>query len=368
MKKLVIEREKLKHNIDIIKQLARSGERAAEIIAVLKGNGYGLDILKFADFLIENGIDFFAVSEVQEAVFLRENGFDNRILLLSSTGIKEEIELIVKNDIIPTIGSENTAIAVNEAAKKFKKVVHAHLKIDTGFGRFGFLPDEMEKVASLLKSLDNIIITGTFSHLSFSFAKDRQNVQIQFDKFLKSIEILKQNGIEPGMRHIANSSAFLRFSDMHLDAVRIGSAFLGRVAVENVYGLKKIGYLKASITEIKELPENHFIGYANTYKTAKRTKTAIVPVGYKDGFGVEKAKDIFRWIDILRYIYHDLKLFLSSKFIYVRVNGIRAKILGRISMYNIVVDVTDMDVQIGDEVILEANPILIESSISREYV
>lgn len=363
MKKLVVERDKLKNNIDIIKSMTN-----AKIIAVLKGNGYGLGILKFARFLIENGIDYFAVSELQEAILLRDDGFENKILLLSSTGVEDEVELIIQNNIIPTIGSESAAIAVNEIAKKHNLIVDVHLKIDTGFGRFGFLPDEMDSVSSLFKSLENIKIAGTFSHFSFSFAKKRKNVQVQFDKFLKCIEILKRNGIEPGMLHIANSSAFLRFSDMHLDAVRIGSAFLGRIPFENTFGLKKIGYLKSNISEIKYLPENHYIGYANTYKTNKRTRIAIVPVGYKDGFGIEKSKDIFRFIDILRYIYHDLKLFWGSRYIYVRVNGKRVKILGRISMYNIVVDITGIEAQIGDEVILEANPILIESSIEREYL
>ncbi|MGE4282572.1 MAG: alanine racemase [Clostridia bacterium] len=363
MKRLVIEKEKLKYNIDVIKGMTNS-----RIIGVLKGNGYGLGILKFAQFLLENNIDFFAVSEIQEAVHLRENGFKNDILLLSSTCIEEEVELIVQHDIIATVGSGRAADMLNELAAKHRKVVNAHLKIDTGFGRFGFLPSELDLVSSIIRSCSNIKIIGTFSHLSFSFAKDRKDVQIQFDRFIKCIDTLKQDGIEPGLLHIANSSAFLKYSDMHLDAVRIGSAFLGRIPINNIYNLKRIGYLRANISEIKYLPEDHYVGYANTYKTVKKTRAAVVPIGYKDGFGVEKSKDIFRFIDVLRYLYHDLKLLLGSKYLYVKVNGKAVKLLGRISMYNIIIDVSDVDAKIGDEVVLEANPLLIESSIPREYI
>jgi alanine racemase len=340
----------------------------AKIIAVLKGNGYGLGILKFGSFLLENNIDFFAVSEIQEAIYLRNNGFENDILLLSSTCIGEEIELIIQHNIIATIGSECAAAMLDEAAARHHKQVNVHLKVDTGFGRFGFLPSEMDSVASIIKSCSNIKMTGIFTHLSFSFARERKDVQVQFNKFIKCIDILKQRGIEPGIRHITNSSAFLRYKDMHLDGVRIGSAFLGRVPVDNIYGLKKIGYLKANISEVKTLPQGHYIGYANTFKTNRKTRTAVVPVGYKDGFGIEKSKDIFRFIDVLRYLYHDVKLFLGSKYLTVKVNGKIARILGRVSMYNIVIDVTDMDADIGDEVVMEANPLLIESSIQREYI
>lgn len=365
MKKLVVERDKLKHNIDIIKKMAHPD---VTLIAVLKGNGYGLGVLQYAGILLDNGIDFFAVSEVEEALYLRNNGFENKILLLSATRVESEIEQVVEHDIIPAVGSEECAIMINNIAKKLDKVVDVHLKIDTGFGRFGFLPYQLEKAAALFQSLEHIHITGTFSHLSFSFAKKEKIVREQFDRFLKSIEMLKQNGIEPGMLHIANSCAFLRFQSMHLDAVRIGSAFLGRVPIENKYGFNRVAYLKSNIIEIKQLPAKHDIGYANTFRTKKDTKIAIIPVGYKDGFGVEKSRDTFRLRDILRYIYHDLKLFMGSKSLFVKIKGKKAKILGRVSMYNIIADVTDMDVRVEDEVFLEVNPILMESSIEREYV
>ncbi len=361
MKTLIIEKDKVVHNIERIKAMTNS-----TIIAVLKGNGYGLGIVEFARILADNGINFFAVSELSEAKILRQNGFNQSILLLTSTSIAEEAEFIVKNNIIATVGSVNSAIIMNEAGKKLDKLANIHLKIDTGFGRFGFLPQQIDNYYSLLKTLENINIMGTYTHLSFAFAKKKKVVQQQFDKFVKCVDGLKQNGVPTGMIHISNSCAFLRFEDMHLDAVRVGSAFLGRVPIKNKYGLDKIGYLKSKIVEFKDLPSGHYIGYANTYKTKKPIRIGIVPVGYKDGFGVEKSRDTFRFRDILRYMYNDFKLLKKQSF--VRVNGRKAKILGRVSMYNIIIDLTGIEAEIGDEVILEINPVLIESSIRREWI
>lgn len=362
MKKLIIEQEKLKHNIDIIKSLTNS-----TVIAVLKGNGYGLGIPEYAKLLVENSIGYFAVSAVEEALQLRNKGFDNNILLLASTSVPEEAEIIIKNNIMPTIGSINSVIAFNQAAEKLGKIADIHLKIDTGFGRFGFMWDKLGDVCETLKSLQYIRIAGTYSHLSFPFEKKPKSTHIQFEKFLKSIETLKDRGINPGMVHIANSSAFLRFPAMHLDAVRVGSALLGRIPVENQFGLERIGYMKSNIIDVKELPENHFVGYANTYKTRKPARIGIVPVGYMDGFGVEKTRDTFRFRDVLRYVYNDIKQ--VNKKLYVKLESKeRVRILGRISMFNIVVDLTGTDAKIGDNVYLEVNPILVDSSIEREFV
>jgi alanine racemase len=360
MTKLIVEKDKFKQNISILKDLTDS-----MIIAVLKGNGYGLDILKFARFLTEHDIAFFAVSELKEAMILRENGFRNNLLLLTPTNIEEEALIIAANDITPTIDSIHSAVIMNKAAQKLGVITNIHLKIDTGFGRFGFLPEELDSISELL-TLDNLKIIGTYSHLSSSFSKNTKYVFRQFTTFMECINKLNHNGIDTGMLHIANSCAFLKYPEMHLDAVRIGSAFLGRIAIPNNYGLARIGYLKSNIIEIKYLPKNHTIGYANTFKAKARTRIGIIPVGYNDGYGLEKIKDTFRFFDIIRYILNDIRQF--NRYIYVRIGDRKARILGRINMYSIIVDLNDINVGIGDEVLLEINPILVNNSIVREYI
>ena len=362
MNKLVIDKDILIKNIEAIKKHTRS-----KIIAVLKANAYGLGLLEFASVLQQNGIDFFAVTDIKDALKLRENGITGQILLLTPTNQAEEALLIIKNKIIATVGSRSSALVLNNAASSLKETASFHLKIDTGLGRFGFLPREIPDVCSFLKTLNNIQITGTYSHFSFSFSKKTKAVYKQYVTFINAVEKIRQKGLDPGMCHICNSSAFLLFPQMHLDAVRIGSAFLGRLLVKNICNLEKIGYLKSRIIELKELPKNHNIGYANTYRTKRPVKIGIVPVGYMDGFGLRKRRDSFRFSDILSYIWRDLRLLKKKEFVFI--NGKHARILGRININNIVVDITGIGANIGDEVILaNINPLLVGSHVEREYI
>lgn len=365
MNKLIIEKDKLAKNIEIIKGLTK-----AEIIAVVKGNGYGLGLLDYSQFLSEHGINLFAVSHIDDAILLSQNGFEGKVILLSPPYTQEEAGLIVESKIVCSIGSIASASMINDAGVRLNETAKVHIKIDTGFGRFGFLAgddlNDIEEACNYLGTMSNIEVAGTYTHLSFSFSRKPKHIYLQYNRFQKAIELMKQKGINTGILHVCNSSAFLKYPQLHLDGVRIGSAFLGRIPIENSYNLQRIGYLKSTIGEIRNLPAKHNIGYANTYTTKRATTTGIIPVGYKHGFGVEKSRDTFRFIDILRYVYNDLKSF-NKKF-YVQVNGSLVPVLGRISMYHTIVDLTGINANAGDEVILNINPLHVASDIKREYI
>ena len=372
MKSLVINKEDLKHNIKRIKEIAEEtgrndAHKNIKIIGVVKGNGYGIGLIPFSRMLVDNGINFLAVSTVEEALELRESGINAKILMLSSTAVKKDVENLIKNDIVITIGSKEAGEIAEEIGKKLNKKVEAHLKVDTGFGRYGFCYDKKQEMLDVIKKWENIKIDGTFSHFSLAFYEKSEYTQTQFNRFIDVIEYLKENNIDTGLLHICNSSAFLKFKSMRLNAVRIGSAFLGRLAIPNIYGLKKIAYLKSNIAEIKTLEKGYNISYSNSYITKKQTKIAVVPVGYADGYNVSVDRDMFRKRDKLRYIIRDIKDSFKDKSLYVEINGAKCKVLGRIGMYHISVDVTAKKANINDEVILNVSPMYIDNRIRREY-
>lgn len=371
MNTLVIEKENLRHNIEQIKKFAnKSGKddsgNPVKIIAVVKGNGYGLGLVEYTKFLIDNGISFFAVATMEEAIQLRKAGIKEDILMLSSTAIKEDVETLVQNNIIITIGSKADVEVADQIGEEQNKKIRAHLKIDTGFGRYGFIYNNREEMIETLKGMKNINIEGTFSHFSISFFDDKYT-KVQFKRFIDVIEVLKMNEIKTGMLHICNSSAFLKFPNMHLNAVRIGSAFLGRLSFQNIIGLKRIGYLEAQVVEIKDLPKGFNIGYSNTYITPKEMKVAIIPCGYMDGINVKNDKDMFRMIDKMRYLSESIKNFFKKQALYVKINGNDCKILGRIGTYHVVCDIDKKNIKIGDTAIFSVNTKFIDSKLRREY-
>jgi len=365
MKALVVEKEKLINNITLLKNEADS--TGTKLIAMLKGNGYGLGLCAFAKLLSEQGVDTFSVCLLEEARMLREGGIQSEILLLSPTCDLNEAKQALELGITCAVGSEASVAVLDIAAEQLGIHAKAHLAIDTGFGRFGFLYNEMQNTTSILKDAEHIEITGTFSHLSDAFG-DAKNSELQFSRFQQAIHDLKSCGIDAGLKHLCNSCGFLRFKQMRLDAVRVGSAFLGRLTIQTSLKLQRIAYLKSCICETKTLPAGFNIGYANTFKTKRETKIGVVPVGYMDGFGVIKQNDTFRFSDIVRYTLASIKTLFSDNRVYVRVNGTPCPILGRISMFNIIVDLTGTQAEVGDEVILGCNPILIDASVARQYI
>ena len=375
MNKLVINKENLLQNVQKIKEHAQTNlpddkGNPVKIIVVVKSNAYGLELKQYVQFMGNQGFDFFAVSTVQEAVEFRKLGFTQQVLMLSSTGIKEEIKTLIENNIIITIGSKETVDAVCTISKEMpEKKIKAHIKIDTGFGRYGFVYDNREEMVETLKKLQkekNIEIQGTFTHFSNAYYDEKYTKQ-QFQRFINCIEVLKMNNINTGMLHVCNSSAFIKFPEMHLNAVRVGSAFVGKLAFQNNIGLKKVAKLESQVAEIKEVPKGFNIGYSNAYRTKKKTKVAIIPCGYINGVDVQVGRDMFRPVDKFRYIVRDIKDAFKKQNHIVNINGQNCEILGRIGTFHVTVDITGKNIKIGDKATFEVNTTLVNSNVERIY-
>lgn len=352
MKAYIVEREALIHNIQQIVQFA--GE--VPVWGVLKGNGYGLGVLPMARLLWDNGVDRFAVTELREAELLREAFPDAPILMMRATADPSEINTLMDLNVIMTVSNYEMAVAINGLAGERADVVEVHLCIDTGMGRYGFLPEEADKIISLYVYMKNLAVSGMYTHFHSAFCSDKATQQ-QFEAFTGLAEKIRQAGYETGMLHCCNSAAFLKFPEMHLGGVRIGSAFLGRLSFPSRLDLTKIGYFECAVEDLRWLPQGHNVGYGAGYVCKERTRIAVVGVGWYHGYCAERENDIYRARDSLRAIFrHLLRLFVKKNNL-VLVNGHKCRVLGHVGMVHSVIDVTGIDCALGDKVILPGNPL-----------
>ena len=351
----IVDRKALEHNIRVLQE--KAGDTA--IYGVIKGNGYGLKLLSMAQILKENGICRFAVTGLDEVCALREGGFaEEEILMMRATCIPEELEVLLERNATATVGSLECAQAMDQVAEKMGKPFPCHVKIDTGMGRYGFLPENLEEIKQVY-ALEHLNITGVYTHFHSAFSSEK-DTRAQFAAFTGVLDKLTAAGYDLGTRHCCNSSAFLKYPEMYLDAVRLGSALLGRLSFPGDMDLQRIGWCESQIELIREIPKGHTVGYGAAWKAKRPTKIAVCGVGYYHGFGAEKGNDLFRFRDCLRGGLGYVKAFLKKKAFYVTVNGKPARVLGHIGMVQTIFDVTDIPCQVGDTVRIEINPLLVK--------
>ena len=352
MKTYIVEKEAILHNLNLLKKKADG----TPIWAVLKGNGYGLGVRPMAELCLAEDIRRFAVTELSEALTIRELCADARILMLRPTTDPEEMQRMLDLDVIATIGSTEDAAALSALAGQRGAVAEAHLKIDTGMGRYGFLPDELEKILSIYRYHDHLAVSGIYTHFHSSFGKEKITMA-QAETFRQVVKAIEDAGVEPGTPHMCNSNAFLRWPELKEGGVRIGSALLGRVTARNK--LRRVGICKATVDELRWLPKGHSCGYGAGWVAKKPTRIAVISVGWYHGFTAEHGNDLFRFRDNLRQILGALKRMLFKKKIHVAINGKRCPVLGHVGMLHTVCDVTKLNCQLGDTVTLEINPTMV---------
>ena len=303
-------------------------------MAIVKENGYGLGLVEYVKFLSENGISFFAVEKIEEAINLRESGIKEEILILEQYAIKENIETLVNNNIIITLGSKEDIQIADKIGQERKKKVKAYLEIDTGIGLHGFAYDKRDEMIESLKNMTNIKIEGTFSRFVDSSQNDKFT-KIQFQRFIDVIEVLKMNKIETGLLNICDQTAFFRFSNMNLNIVRIDEAFLGRTTTVSPILLRKVLTLETKISEIRKIQKGFYIGKS---KLKKDIRIAIIPYSSSN---LPKQK-------------------------YILINKSKCRILGKVEN-NMICDIEKNDIKVGEKVLLPIDFNCIDKDIRREY-
>ena len=385
MNKIIIEKEKLNHNINIIKKQILENGTSSKIIAVLKNDAYGVSMPIQAKVLLENGINFFAVTDVYEAIELKKYSQGAEILILNSTSVYDEVKIIVENNFIASCGSFSDLEVLENVSKEENKNTRYHLNIDTGMHRFGFRADELLKnnldenvkgesllidlLVQSINSFSNIKLDGIYTHFQQSYEKDSTKTKEQFDLFINTINRLKERGVQTGIAHCCNTSAFFKYPYMQLDAVRIGSALSGRVQAGVTDKLKRVGYLESTICEIRDLKEGDKVFYSGTYTAKTNMIVGIVEAGYSDGFGLMGPRDCSTASQKLRQIKEVFSKLFKDTNNYVLVKDKKCKVLGRIGMKNFVCDLSNVgDVEVGEKVKIDVGLSLCDSRIKREEV
>ena len=363
MTRLVIEKDKIVHNLQVIREKAGGGE----LIAVLKADAYGLGLLPMAGLLREQGVRRFGVTEPRDAARLREAGFvEVGILMLRSTTLREEIKSIVDSLATAAVGSYDAAVALSGAAEEQGTALDVHLEIDTGMGRYGFMPSEIERILSIYRYMGSLNVTGMFTHFPSAFSNKKATLAQQ-QALLDTAAKVRQAGFEPGMLHAANSAALFHCGLPPLDGVRVGSAISGRTTGRGETGLQKTGRLESQVAEVRWLPAGSGVGYGPAFVTRKPTQIAVIPLGYWEGFLVEKSRDSYRFRDAFRYCLGDAAKWLRRKRFYVTINGRRARVLGHVGLNHVTADVTQMECHPGDPVAMDVSPMFVPEQIPRVY-
>ncbi len=311
------------YNINSIQEMVGDN---VKLMPVIKASGYGTQINDRLDVI--NKFDIVAVANVDEAVHMREIGYEKEVFVLNQP-YESEIEKIIKYNIVVGISSHGFADKLAETGKE----VTVHVEVGTGMGRTGVHPYRIDEFLNYLAP--NIKVEGIYTHFS-SADIDDEYTRKQLKSFNAAVDTAK--GILGDIKyiHAAASNALINYPEARFNLVRPGIIIYGYPGADDTLekiDLKPVAKLKATVTFLKEVEEGTSIGYSRSYITTRHTKVATIPIGYADGFR---------------------RTFSNGWEVMIRGN--KVPIIGKVCMDGFMADVTDIeDVQVGDEVIIWDN-------------
>lgn len=362
-----IDIEALEHNLKQILSRLNSGCR---LMAVVKADAYGLGAIEVARQLSYNGVDLFGVAFGYEAMELRSHGIEGDILVFTPPAL-EEMRTLIENGCVVTVGSREDLLNLGEAAQRTNRIGRFHLKVETGLGRFGAYCDEALEIIQMAQDNPLLTFEGVYTHFAAAAGRSSYTLK-QFQQFLRLLSEIEQMGIMVPLRHCCNSSAFLKFPFMHLDAVRIGTILWGQhpAGVPHVLHLQDPFRFKARVTAVRELKKGSYVGYYRTYRLQRDTRMAVIPVGFADGLGVEPAPKPSGFWDLVKMLLKTALSYCNSRRVAIKVmiNGHQAVIRGKVFMQFCLAEMPkDMTIARGDVVQLPVKRTLASASIPRIY-
>ncbi|MFQ5901921.1 MAG: alanine racemase [Thermodesulfobacteriota bacterium] len=317
----------LEHNfLEIKKRLPEE----VKILAVVKADAYGHGAIEISKKLETLGCDMLGVALCEEGIELRKAGINSPIIVLSGI-YRAQIKDIVRYNLTPVIFDIDQAGDLNHILTGMDKSARVHVKIDTGMGRLGLMPNDISKFFNEIKELKSLKIEGVLSHFTEADKENKLFTKDQFKRFEDVIKTINDMGITPSYRHISNSAAIINFPSSYLNLVRPGIMLYGSHPAEafrDKIDLLPVMSLTTEIIQLKWVPKNYPISYSRTFITQRDSLIATIPIGYGDGY--------FRS--------------LSGK-ADVLVKGKRVPVAGRICMDMTMIDVTNLQaVKVGDKV------------------
>jgi alanine racemase len=335
---LELERGAPDHNLRELRKCAAPGTK---MCAVVKSNAYGHGVAPMVKLL--ESADWFGVNSLEEGLEIRALGEKRPVLVLGHVPLSALGEAVAHDLDLTLYNLESLdALAGLGRERRGGRPIRVHLKVETGTGRQGVLPEEIEAFAARLRGLAGAELAGVSTH--FANIEDTLNhgyAEKQIAQFQRAREILKKLGLEPLLAHTASTAAGILFPETHHSLVRAGIGVYGLWPSRETYLSALLGHRpvpqlrpvlswKTRIAQLKTLPEGSFVGYGCTYKTTRATRLAVLPVGYADGY--------------------DRALGNTA---HVLVHGKRAAVIGRVSMNMCMADVTDIPrAKLEDEVVL----------------
>lgn len=319
----------LVHNV---KEIKAKLEGNTQILGIVKADAYETGAIQIVDTLIGEGVTYFGVATLSEALQIRKYHPAVDILVMGYTPEYLYSAAIDKN-ITLTLYTLAQAKTLNHQADLKGKATKIHLKIETGMNRLGFLPTDahIEEMVQICR-MNALSVEGIFTHFASAEA-DFDYTRAQMEKYDAVCNKLQAQDIHIPIQHVNNSAAIISFPEYNRDMVRAGVILYGiyplPITKKDDLKLKHILSIKAQVSNVKEIEAGEKLSYGLTYTASKKTKIATIPVGYADGYSRD----------------------LSNKG-YCIVHDTRVAIVGRICMDQMMLDVTGLPVEIGDEVIL----------------